>query len=374
MVQSATEDGSYETAGGTKAKTTKTQQFDAGEIDKLKLVNCFSPEVFKKDAMLSLAYFTRDILLAGSTIAVIYHIKDKEGFFKFLLPVLQFVAGFFMWCIFVSVHDAGHGSFSNSDMLNQIVGEFGNSICLCTPFYCWKLSHTRHHQYHHHIDKDYSYQWIPESEHKNHNYLAYALRELLPFIGWPMYLFVGQPDGGHLILYGRNVEGRSWPSYLRMWMSAIITMCSMFTIGYKLGWDAITVYVGPWIWYGWWLVTVTYLQHHDDDTKVFTDETWNFKRAAFETRDRTYGLGIDNFSHNITDGHVVHHLFYSKIPHYNLRQATKELKICLEKAGMLHLYKHRNTPLFFLEIFTKFWKNFFIIKDEDLIGSTKKQN
>jgi len=262
-------------------------------------------------------------------------------------------------------------------MLNQIVGEFGNSICLCTPFYCWKLSHHRHHLYHHHIEKDYSFQWIPQSvynKYRSYYFVAYSLREFLPFIGWPAYLFIGVPDGGHLIPFGRNVEGRSWPSYLRMWMSAIITMCSMYTIGYKLGWDALTVYVVPWIWYGWWLVTVTYLQHHDEGTKVYTDETWNFKRAAFETRDRTYGLGIDNFSHNITDGHVVHHLYFSKIPHYNLKQATKELKVALEKAGMLHLYKHRNSPLFFLDIFTNFWKNFFIISDDDLIGSNTKQD
>jgi omega-3 fatty acid desaturase (delta-15 desaturase) len=251
-------------------------KFDDKEIvSKLKLIDCFSPEVFKKNALRSLLYFARDVFLAGFTITVIYNIKDKEGYFQFLVPVLQFLAGFLMWCIFVSVHDAGHGSFSNSDILNQIVGEIGNSICLCTPFYCWKLSHHRHHLHHNHVEKDYSFTWIPESKYNNNKaYFAivYNLRHFLPFFGWPIYQFAGWPDGGHLILYGRNIEGRSWPTYLRMWMSAIVTMCSMYTIGSKLGWDALTVYVVPWIWYGWWLVTVTYLQHHDEGMKVFTDE------------------------------------------------------------------------------------------------------
>ena len=27
---------------------------------------------------------------------------------------------------------------------------------------------------------------------------------------------------------------------------------------------------------------------------------------------------LDKLMHNITNGHVVHHLFFTKIPHYNL--------------------------------------------------------
>jgi len=348
------------------------------DIDsKLKLSAFFSPEVFKKDAQKSLAYFLRDLVLAVLTISTIYHVKGKGGYFLLLIPFLQLLAGLFMWCVFVSVHDAGHGSFSNSDILNQIVGEIGNSIFLCTPFYCWKLSHHRHHMHHNHIEKDYSFSWITQSQYdkdKDNYTVAYSMRSILPFIGWPVYQYLGLPDGGHLVIFGRNTEGRSWPTYIRMWFSALVTMCSMYTIGSKLGWDAITVYVVPWIWYGWWLVTVTYLQHHDEGTKVYDNDTWSFKRAAFETRDRTFGLGLDDFTHNITNGHVVHHLLFTKIPHYNLKQATKELKIGLEKAGLLHLYKHRDSPMFFMDIFAKFWNNFFIISDDDLITATSKQD
>jgi phytoene desaturase len=99
-------------------------------------------------------------------------------------------------------------------------------------------------------------------------------------------------------------------------------------------------YAVPWIFNSWWLVSVTYLQHHDPETLVYGDEDWKFVNAAFETVDRTYGFGIDWLHHHITDGHVAHHLFFTKIPHYNLPKATVAIRQHLEKAGLSKLYKY----------------------------------
>eukprot|EP00392_Amoebophrya_sp_AT5.2_P019715 g20678.t1 len=78
--------------------------------------------------------------------------------------------------------------------------------------------------------------------------------------------------------------------------------------------------------------------------------SWKYVDAAFETVDRYYGLGIDYWSHHITDGHVVHHLFFTKIPHYNLAKATKALQTYMEENGIGDLYQYEDTTDFFFRV------------------------
>lgn len=77
---------------------------------------------------------------------------------------------------------------------------------------------------------------------------------------------------------------------------------------------------------------------------------WKFVDAAFETVDRTFGYGIDSLHHHITDGHVAHHLFFTKIPHYNLPIATRAIKDYLAKHDLSYMYKHEDTRDFVLRV------------------------
>lgn len=47
-----------------------------------------------------------------------------------------------------------------------------------------------------------------------------------------------------------------------------------------------------------------------------------------------------DLSHNITDGHVAHHLFFTQIPHYHLTAATAAVRQCLQPTGT---YKKRRS-------------------------------
>jgi acyl-lipid omega-3 desaturase len=128
------------------------------------------------------------------------------------------------------------------------------------------------------------------------------------------------------------------------WATGVFHLCD-----YNFG-SFFYFYLAPVLVFGWWLVTVTYLQHHAPDTLVHDDSTWKFVDAAFETVDRQYGPLIDSLSHHITDGHVVHHLFFTKIPHYHLARATAAMKAYLEEVGAIDLYKHEQTHDFFFRV------------------------
>jgi len=216
-----------------------------------------------------------------------------------------------------------------------------------------QLSHSEHHKYHNHIDKDYSHPWYTEEKlNKPEEKLARMMegypvvRAFFPIIGWALYLY-GMPDGCHFIPFESQRMWREHPEERgKCVISALVVVAYALLIFHFFNYDVKEVaywYGGPAIVYGWWLVAVTYLQHHNPETLVYTDEDWKFVVAAFETVDRTFGFGLDWLHHHITDGHVAHHLFFTKIPHYNLPKATVAIRQHLEKNGLGKLYKHQMT-------------------------------
>jgi omega-3 fatty acid desaturase (delta-15 desaturase) len=214
--------------------------------------------------------------------------------------------------------------------------------------------------YHNHVEKDYSHPWYTEERlqredehmarwfHDNNSGIAILPRLLWFFYGWQFYLFGGMPDGSHMIPFK---DQRMWKESNSMESIKCVISCAntiAFAVGIYLIFngnlaDIAFYYLPPWIISGWWLMIVTYLQHHAPETVVYDDSDWSFVQAAFETVDRSYGFGIDFFHHHITDGHVAHHLFFTKIPHYNLPIATEAIKRYLDQNGLIGLYQNENT-------------------------------
>ena len=313
-------------------------------------------EAFKKDVVKSFYFFFFDYAMVSGSIYCLMYLNNS-GFMATLPTWLQYVvagilwniAGFFMWGIFVVGHDCGHGTFSDNWLLNDIIGHICHGSIM-VPYYPWQLSHRRHHMYHNHVDKDYSHPWYtPDKLEKEDEHLARMMekfpfiRFFFPFIGWQLYLY-GMPDGSHWIPFSSQ---RMWAEsevieYQKCILSTLVVVMNVAAVYLMCGQDLVNVayyYIPPYMVYGWWLVTVTYLQHHDHDTLVYDNEDWKFVDAAFETVDRKFGFGIDYLHHHITDGHVAHHLFFTKIPHYNLPIATEAIQSYLKNHKMDFIYK-----------------------------------
>lgn len=341
-----------------------------------KLRAAIPKDVFAKSVPTAFAYMFFDYFMWGASVYAVQYlsttgIMDSLPFYQQALISFAFwnVAGFFMWCIFVVGHDCGHGTFSDSELLNDIVGHICHGSIL-VPYYPWQLSHSRHHMKHNHINDDYSHPWYeaerferPEEKLAKWMNENASIRAIFPFVGWPLYLY-GMPDGSHFIPWSSQ---RMWAECgkeyskeaIKCMISAVNVIAWVTAIYYFYGQtlnSLVYYHLAPGVFCGWWLVTVTYLQHHDEDTLVYDDANFDFVNAAFQTVDRTFGwYGIlDKLHHNITDGHVAHHLFFRAIPHYNLMAATKAIKEYMVKNGLSDMYKYEVTTDFVYKVHKNF--------------------
>jgi len=345
------------------------------------IAKMFPADTWKIDTRVSLAYFAIDLLAVicsmGFLDAVVssdnYHSLPIWGQALAVMP-LQILTGFAMWCTWCIGHDAGHGTVSKgkwANIINRVVGEISHSVVCLTPYVPWQLSHRKHHLNHNHLEKDYSHQWyIREDRDDLHPAikLAHSTRMLFLPVLYFVYLFTGIPDGGHVLFYGRMWEGHSFEEKMDAALSVVVSFVTAGTLWYNMGTaDFTVVCMGPWVVLSFWLFMVTYLQHHSDDGKLYTDDTFTFERGAFETVDRNYGKWVNRMSHHMMDGHVVHHLFFTKVPHYRLEAATQALREGMKDRGQEHLYKQIDTPDYSQEIVKQFYDNWFFVNEEQVV-------
>ena len=251
------------------------------------------------------------------------------------------------------------------------MGEIAHSAICLTPFVPWQKSHQKHHLNHNHFTRDYSHQWFVREERDELHPLikmSHFTRNIQLPILYLVYLLFGVPDGGHVVFYGRMWEGESLKAKLRSAVSVAVSVMTAGTLWHEMGTaDFAVVCFAPWLVMSFWLFMVTYLQHHSDDGKLYTDDSWSFQKGAFETVDRDYGKWINRMSHHMMDGHVIHHLFFEKVPHYRLEAATKALKAGLEERGQGHLYKTIETKDFTQEIVKQFDENWFFVNEKQIV-------
>ncbi|KAI8836231.1 fatty acid desaturase-domain-containing protein [Chytriomyces cf. hyalinus JEL632] len=302
------------------------------------------PHIFEKNVAHSMWYLATDLTVIFACLRfysddiswpmyVIYaNGKSLLAAFIFAAFSLFFVSpflllGLFMWCLFVVGHDCGHNTFSDSKALNAAMGHLSHGFIL-VPFWPWAKSHSTHHAYHQNKTKDKSHGWY-DREDEGIEKIMKDQPFFIPFLYFFVYLLAGFPDGSHFNPFSSRLF-HTTKDMVQCAVSSFVCVGFFASFVAFWGWERfVWIYVVPWLIFNFWLYKVTYLQHHGDGTIVYSDEAWDYLRGGLQTIDRVYDTNtgaLDAVMHNITNGHVVHHLFSTSIPHYNLMEATEILR------------------------------------------------
>eukprot|EP00934_Nitzschia_sp_Nitz4_P001228 Nitzschia sp. Nitz4//scaffold120_size68122//45775//47064//NITZ4_006051-RA/size68122-processed-gene-0.50-mRNA-1//-1//CDS//3329534299//1228//frame0 len=273
--------------------------------------------------------------------------------------------------LWVVAHECGHGAFSPSQTVNDIVG-FVLHQFLLVPYFAWQYSHAKHHRRTNHLTDGESHVpglgrdngLGPNNErlffyakwHEAMGDEAFALFQVWTHlcIGWPLYL-LGVASTGKVDLKGEPLNGRvmdhfrPWspmfpaklaPKILLSTVTTIFSLVAIVKACMHFGFVPVYCwYLGPYFVANGWLVLYTWLQHTDPSVPHYGEGEWTWVKGALTTIDRDYGI-FDFFHHRIGSTHLAHHLFH-ELPHYNAKEATQALKEYLAPTG---LYNYDPTP------------------------------
>mmetsp|Transcript_14686 Transcript_14686/g.24251 ORF Transcript_14686/g.24251 Transcript_14686/m.24251 type:complete len:384 (-) Transcript_14686:759-1910(-) len=322
--------------------TTKVPPFTYTDVKQAIPEKYFKPSIPR-----SLFYCARDFFFAASLFIAVnlldrLLVDNGLPWARFVLwPAYWFAQGTIFWAIFVVGHDCGHGSFSRSVLLNEIIGTFTHASIL-VPYNSWRISHRRHHSNTGSVEHDES--WYPTSkkDYESLNSVTRFLRYDLFMFLWPLYLlgFRGRDSSGHQGEFGFGgshfdpycdlFKEHERPGVVRSSLAVLVVLVAVLKLGWTFGAVFMVAnYWLPWVIFSMWLAIVTYLHHHDVSIPWYRSEEWQKLRGALSTIDVSYGKVIDHIHHDIGT-HVVHHIFH-QIPHYHLKDATEAVKPLLGK-------------------------------------------
>ncbi|KAI1711208.1 fatty acid desaturase domain-containing protein [Ditylenchus destructor] len=293
------------------------------------------PECFQRSDLKSCFYLALDYAFIATCYLLLPYFEGYGGFAGLL--GWYWLMGMFLSGLFMIGHDCGHDTFSDNIILNDIAGLLAHAPLL-TPYFPFKKAHRRHHRHTNHLHKDNHLKkgrhWNSEEEYHGSSWLEHQLAKV-PFMGFFKWHFgvmlSGVPDGCYYWPFSKLFVNNT--ERLQCFVStALCFACS--AIAFKVCdysvYSFVKYYFIPILFYGFWMVMVTTLQHAEDETEVYEQGTWTYVKGQAQTVDRQFGLVPDFVLHHITDGHVAHH-FFQRIPHYHLLEATKAVKNVLEK-------------------------------------------
>ncbi|PSN63529.1 hypothetical protein BS50DRAFT_557552 [Corynespora cassiicola Philippines] len=339
---------------------------DTHEIPDIKVIRdaipqkCFEPSLSR-----SMGYVVRDLVAVSIMFycAATWLVPLQSSWNIPLWALYGFVQGLFFTGIWILAHECGHDAFSMNRKANSIIGFVLHSLVL-VPFFSWKFSHSRHHRFANHMDKDTVF--VP---HRKDHYRA-SLRKLASFLGsttedapivtflqllshqllgWPAYILLNAGAGEKSLIESDRVSAPAskqshldptsfvfrdseHPFVLISDIGLLAVFSMLYLASQSLGLKAVLLLYGmPYLWMNHWLVAITYLHHTHPEVPHYEHESWTYQKGALSTIDRDFGFIGRHFFHGIIEYHVVHHIF-SRIPFYHAQEATEAIAPLLGKA------------------------------------------
>ncbi|KAK9422346.1 hypothetical protein SUNI508_04702 [Seiridium unicorne] len=373
-----------ETIHGEKVKSGSIEANVDGKkvtLDVQQLRSRIPKDCLKPSTIRSLGYVVHDLVIFGSLLAITLqldkHLEHKYYAARILLRYVVYpcLAGIPLTGLWVLAHEAGHGAFSTNNVFANFVGWVLHSS-LMNPYFSWRSSHGRHHQFANNMATDLNY--VPpvreeyselirgkvDLDHLVEDAPLVVLIRIVvqQLIGWPWYLLThitAAPTSSPKKSRGWWDNSHFWPtsSLFRpneFWtivasdLGIALVAAALYGLGQKFGSSTIIwAYVIPYMWVNHWIVMITYLHHTSPELPKYTPESWTYLRGALATVDRDPGWLLKHMFHHIIDLHVVHHLF-PRIPHYHAQEATDAIK------PLLGDYYHVDKSSYFGALWTAF--------------------
>lgn len=290
--------------------------------------HCFKRSYFKSFFHLFTDLALASCLFIAST--YISHDAVPVALRYVLWPLYWILQGIVCTGLWVLAHECGHGGFSDSTNVNDLVGFVIHSLLL-VPYHSWQITHRRHHQNTGSVendevfvprsrselgllkpagdkkDKDDEESFVKEMLEETPLFLGLTCFAMLT-IGWmPGYLFLGssgpckyagQPKS-HFNPNAAFFTPKNRWDIIKSDIGFFGAVALLAVLGAQYGWtQLLCFYVIPYMLVNAHLVGITFLQHTDVYMPHFRAPEWTWLRGALCTVDRSFGSWGAANTHN----------------------------------------------------------------------------
>lgn len=264
--------------------------------------------------------------LAFQLAALSTQISPVAGWAIYLVAQLMFVVVFFHG--FALLHECGHGSCSDNETVNTIVGHITSLFCFM-PYYPWKYIHTEHHTWAGNVHRDPTLKLVRDYEQsqKVKNWaIRVSWRTWLPLLAlFQHFVFWTYP--WTLFREGRLHGKRLWRSIASIgFLGGSYTALAIWGPSWmqlQYFWPALIIYLT--------VVELINFPHHMG-TRLFSHSDHDSKLPLWKhnevTRSCYYPPGIADLLLLNFNFHTEHHLF-PDLPWFRLGEARTLTKDAL---------------------------------------------